>query len=72
MNILPDERAKLDGTPINLLVYADDRVLLRNNINTMKSLCVRLIEAAKKWAWKLMKGKQNKIWKLKKRTEEFS
>lgn len=48
MNISPDEGAKLDGASISLLAYADDIVLLGNNINTMKSLCARLIEAAKR------------------------
>lgn len=30
MNVSPDEGAKLDGTSINLLAYADDTVLLEN------------------------------------------
>ncbi|KAE9521507.1 hypothetical protein AGLY_018106 [Aphis glycines] len=48
MNILPDEGVKLDGTSISILAYADDIVLLGNNINTVKSMCERLITAAKR------------------------
>ncbi|KAL4141495.1 hypothetical protein QTP88_004125 [Uroleucon formosanum] len=48
MNILPDKWMKLDGTSISILAYADDIVLLGNNINTMKSLCERLIRAARR------------------------
>jgi len=38
MNISPDEGVKLDGTSISILTYADDIVLLGNNINTVKSM----------------------------------
>ncbi|KAL4104411.1 hypothetical protein QTP88_019712 [Uroleucon formosanum] len=48
MNISPDEGVKLDGTSIGILAYADDIVLLGNNINTVKSLCERLITAARR------------------------
>jgi len=48
MNISPDEGVKLDGTSISILAYADDIVLLENNINTVKSLCERLITAARR------------------------
>jgi hypothetical protein len=48
MNILPDEGAKMDGTSISLLAYADDILLLWNNINTIKSLSEKLIAAPKK------------------------
>lgn len=48
MNITPDEGVKLDGTSISILAYADDIVLLGNNINTVKSLCERLIIAARR------------------------
>lgn len=49
MNISsPDEGVKLDGTAISLLAYVDDVVLLGNSINTVKSLCVRMIDEAKK------------------------
>jgi hypothetical protein len=43
MNISPDEGIKLDGTSISILAYADDIVLLGIDINTVKSLCERLI-----------------------------
>jgi len=62
MNISPDEGVKRDGTSISILAYADDIVLLGNNINTVKSMCERLITAAKEWDCKLTKRKQN-IWK---------
>jgi len=48
MNISPDEGMKLDGTSISILAYADDIVLLGNNINTVKSLCEKLITAARR------------------------
>jgi len=36
MNIAADEWVKLDGTTISCLAYADDIVLLGNNMNTVK------------------------------------
>ncbi|KAF0769008.1 ribosome biogenesis protein TSR3 isoform X1 [Aphis craccivora] len=48
MNISPDEGVKLDGTSISVLAYANDIVLLGNNINTVKSMCERLITAVKR------------------------
>ncbi|KAL4119565.1 hypothetical protein QTP88_012370 [Uroleucon formosanum] len=48
MNISPDEGMKLDGILISILAYADDIVLLGNNINTVKSLCERLLTAARR------------------------
>ncbi|VVC35169.1 Reverse transcriptase domain [Cinara cedri] len=48
MNISPDEGVKLDGTSISILAHADDIALLGNNINTVKSLCERLITAARR------------------------
>lgn len=47
MNISLDKGVKLDVPSISFLVYADDIVLLGNNIKTVKSLCIRLIKAAK-------------------------
>jgi len=46
MNISKDERVKLNGTSISILTYANDIVVLGNNINTVRCLCERLITAA--------------------------
>jgi len=43
INLSPDDEAKLDGTSISLLTYADNIVLVGNNINTVKSLCVKYV-----------------------------
>jgi len=48
VNISPDEGVKRDGTSISILAFADVIVLLGNNINTVKSLCERLITEARR------------------------
>lgn len=48
MNISSDEEAKLDETLLSLLAYPDDISFLGSNINTVKMVCERLTEAAKR------------------------
>lgn len=48
MNILPGENAKLDGTPINFLTYANDIVMLEIDMKTVKSLCTIFIKVARR------------------------
>jgi hypothetical protein len=57
MNISPDKGVKLDGTSISILAYADDIVLLGNDINTVRSLCERLITAARRVGFQINKEK---------------
>lgn len=56
-NISLDEGVKLEETSISLLAYADDIIILGNDTHTLKSLCVRLIEAAKKVGLQINEGK---------------
>lgn len=46
MGILPAEEAILNRTLIHFLIYSDDMVLLGNDMNIVRNLCTRLIEAA--------------------------
>lgn len=58
MNISSDEEAKLDGTLLSHLTYPDDISFLESNINTVKNLCVRLIEAGRRVGFQVNEEKK--------------